>query len=148
MSEQHKEAVRRAIGALGEGDVEGFLADVADDFRFTLAGEPPGGNTLQGKKEMVALLRELFGSRLQNGAIPTVQERLIAEGDFVVEQARGRATTVEGEAYDNVYCRVWRFQNGRIAALTEYMDTELARRCLWSGPIADPVPRAAEGNGA
>ena len=34
--------------------------------------------------------------------------------------------------YDNVYCRVWRFRDGKIAALTEYMDTELARRRLWT----------------
>lgn len=141
MSLEHKETVGRAVAALGRGDVEGFLADATEDFAFSLAGQPPGGNTLEGKQLLIEFLTELFGSRLEGGAIVMTPENMIAEGSFVVEQARGRATTVEGEAYDNVYCRVWQFREGKIAALTEFMDTELARRCLWSGSIADPKQR-------
>lgn len=141
MSREHKEIVKRAVGALGRGDVEGFLADTTDDFLFTLGGAPPGGNTLQGREAMIGSLKALFGSRLAGSAIAMTNEGLYADGPVVVEQARGRATTVEGEAYDNVYCRVWTFRDGKIAALTEYMDTEMARRCLWSGPITDPKPR-------
>ena len=146
MSTTRKETVRRAVEALGRGDVDGFLADATDDFVFTLAGSPPGGSRLEGKAELVTLLKTLFGSRLEGGAIPTQQDLLLADGDVVVEQARGRANTVEGEAYDNVYCRIWRFRGEQLASLTEFMDTELARRCLWSGPIEDPIPRA-EGEG-
>lgn len=142
MSLENKATVARAVAALGRGDVEAFLADVTDDFAFTLAGHPPGGNTLQGKRPMIDFLKELFGSRLERGAIAMSSENMIAEGPFVVEQAIGRATTVEGEAYDNAYCRVWNFRGDKIAELTEYMDTELARRCLWSGPIDNPKRRS------
>lgn len=130
--QENKETVLRAVAALGEGDIEGFLADASDDFLFTLGGNPPGGNTLQGKQPMIDFLKTLFGSRLERSAIAMTNEGLVGEGDVVVEQARGQAKTLAGEPYDNEYCRVWRFRGGKIVALTEYMDTELARRCLWT----------------
>ncbi len=139
VSDQHKAIVRSAVEALGRGDVDGFLADATDDFKFSLGGQPPGGNVFQGKALMVDFLKELFGSRLEDGAIEMKIEEMISEGDTVVERASGRALTVEGERYDNVYCRIWQFREGKIAELFEFMDTELARRCLWSGPILDPV---------
>ncbi len=129
------------MAALGRGDVDGFLADATDDFLFTLGGQPPGGNSMQGKAPLAGFLKELFGARLVGGAIPMTIEEIVAEGPVVVEHAKGRATTVEGEAYDNVYCRIWTFRGDQIESLTEFMDTELARRCLWSGPIQDPTPR-------
>lgn len=130
-AEQHKATIRRATDALGEGDIEGFLADTTDDFEFTLGGNPPGGRSVKGKQAMIDLLKALFGQKLERSAIAMTIENMIAEGDYVVEQARGQARTLDGQDYNNVYCRVWRFRDGKIAALAEYMDTELARRCMW-----------------
>jgi ketosteroid isomerase-like protein len=76
-------------------------------------------------------LKTLFAQKLERSAIAMTIENMIAEGDYVAEQARGKARTLDGQDYNNVYCRVWRFRDGKIAALTEYMDTELARRCIW-----------------
>ena len=131
-AEEHKAAIRRVAEAFGAGDIDAVFAEATDDFEFTLAGSPPGGGTARGKQAMVDAIKALFGSKLEGGAIAMTVENLIAEGDFVVEQARGRARTVDGNDYNNVYCRVWRFRDGKIAALTEYMDTELARRRLWT----------------
>ena len=130
--EQNKDTVRRIAAAFGSGDIEAVFAEATDDFEFTLAGNPPTGNTARGRQVMIEAIAALFGSKLEGGAIEMTIERLIAEGDFVVEQARGKARTLAGEAYDNVYCRVWRFRDGKVASLTEYMDTELARRRLWT----------------
>ena len=54
-------------------------------------------------------------------------ENLIAEGDYVAEQARGKSRTEDGRDYNNIYCRVWRIVDGKIQSLHEYLDTELAR---------------------
>ena len=35
-------------------------------------------------------------------------ENLIAEGEYIAEQAHGKARTKTGKDYNNTYCRVWR----------------------------------------
>jgi ketosteroid isomerase-like protein len=81
---------------------------------------------------MIELLKMIFGGHLERGAIAMTVERMICEGDYLVEQATGEAKTLGGEPYDNTYCRIWHFRDGKIDSLLEFMDTELARRCLWT----------------
>jgi ketosteroid isomerase-like protein len=38
--------------------------------------------------------------------------------------------TKRGVAYNNTYCWVYRFEQGKIVALTEYLDTELVTRAF------------------
>ncbi len=129
--EQNKAIVRRAIAALSRGDMEGFLADAADDFTLAVMGSalPP----IQGKEKALKGLRNALVARLENGgAIAMTIENLIADGDFVAEQARGVARTKDGKDYNNTYCRVWRITDGKVRAMQEYLDTELVRSCLLS----------------
>ena len=132
MSEENKAMVRNAVDALGRGDLDGFLADATDDFEFVLGGNPPGGNTIKGKQELLELLKMMFSAKLVNSAVPMTIDNMVSEGDIVMEQAHGEARTLDGRDYNNMYCRVWRFRGGKIEGLTEYMDTELARSCLWT----------------
>jgi len=130
-TEQNKEIVRRAISALSRGDMEGFLADATEDMTLTVMGSaiPP----IHGKEKVLKGLRNALVARLEhNGAIAMTIENLIAEGDFVAEQARGVARTKDGKDYNNTYCRVWRITDGKIRAMFEYLDTELVRSCLLS----------------
>ncbi len=127
--EQNKEIVRRAIAALSRGDMEGFLADAADDVTLSVMGSmfPP----IQGKQKVLKGLRNSLVARLEGGgAIAMTIENLIAEGDYVAEQARGKARTKDGKDYNNTYCRVWKITDGKIRAMQEYLDTELVRTCL------------------
>jgi len=127
--EQNKEIVRRAIAAISRGDMEGFLADTADDVTFSVMGTmfPP----MQGKQKVLKGLRNALVARLENGgAIVMTIENLIAEGDYVAEQSRGKARTKDGKDYNNTYCRVWRITDGKIRVMQEYLDTELVRACL------------------
>jgi ATP-dependent Lon protease len=55
---------------------------------------------------------------------------LLGDGDFVVVQGRGEAMTKRGVPYNNTYCWVYRFEGGKIKALTEYLDTELVTRAF------------------
>ncbi|MEW6107187.1 MAG: nuclear transport factor 2 family protein, partial [Bacillota bacterium] len=132
-TEQNKDIVRRAIAALGRGDFAGFVADAADDFTFALMG----GNWLepiQGKQRVREALEGLLTSLLaNNGAIVMTIDRLIAEGDYVVEQARGQSRTKDGRDYNNTYCRVWRIVDGKVKSVNEYMDIELARSIVQGG---------------
>jgi len=128
-AEQNKEIVRRAIAALSRGDMEGFLADAADEVTLTVMGSmfPP----IQGKQKVLKGLRNSLVARLEGGgAIAMTIENLIAEGDYVAEQARGKARTKDGKDYNNTYCRVWRITDGKVRSVHEYLDTELVRTCL------------------
>lgn len=127
--EQNKEIVRRAIAAISRGDLEGFMADAAEDVTLSVMGAifPP----IQGKQKVLKGLRNALGARLENGgAIAMTIENLIAEDDYVAEQSRGKARTKDGRDYNNTYCRVWRIADGKIHAMQEYLDTELVRQCL------------------
>jgi ketosteroid isomerase-like protein len=84
----------------------------------------------------VAVLAELFAplrARIE-GKITTIPIRLIAEGDYVVVEARGRNTTGEGKAYNNTYCNVLRLEGGKLKEWTKYCDTALVDAVL-----GDPV---------
>jgi ketosteroid isomerase-like protein len=61
---------------------------------------------------------------------PRMPRRIIGEGDDVVVLAKGEVTTKSGAAYNNDYCFVFRMEDGRIAAVTEYMDTALVDSVL------------------
>ncbi|MEP7025972.1 MAG: nuclear transport factor 2 family protein [Actinomycetota bacterium] len=46
-------------------------------------------------------------------------DRLIAEDDLVVLEARGKATTRAGQPYENRYCVVFRIVDGALQEITE-----------------------------
>ena len=60
----------------------------------------------------------------------TIGHRFIAEGDYVVVEARGNNTTKTGKPYNNAYCFVIRLHDGKLKEITEYMDTELVTATL------------------
>ena len=124
-TEQNKEIVRRAMAALGRGDFTGFLADADDDFVFTLTGTTPFSGTIQGKQAVEEALRGLLGTKLEGGGIVMTIDNLIAGGEYVAEQARGKARTKSGKEYNNTYCRVYRIVDAKIKSIIEYLDTEL-----------------------
>ncbi len=57
----------------------------------------------------------------------TLAFNFIAEGDYVVVEARGDNVTKAGERYDNHYCMVWRIENGKIKEIKEYCDLRAGR---------------------
>jgi hypothetical protein len=50
----------------------------------------------------------------------------------VVVECRGHVTTKSGKPYNNTYCYVCRFADGKLKELTDYLDTELVTASLGS----------------
>jgi uncharacterized protein len=69
--------------------------------RWTWMGSGRWSHTFEGKEAVV------------NGLFAAVIEH------------RGRNATPDGRPYDNKYCWVCRFADGRLRELREYMDTQL-----------------------
>ena len=59
----------------------------------------------------------------------TVAFNFIADGDYVVVEARGDNVTKAGLRYDNQYCMVWRIENGKIKEIKEYCDSRWSSAC-------------------
>jgi ketosteroid isomerase-like protein len=73
------------------------------------------------------LFEPLFAALDENG-IRLTPDNLIADGEFVVMQSRGKATGKNRLPYNNTYCHVFRVVNGKICEITEYLDTELVTK--------------------
>ena len=109
---------------LSRGNGAGYLDRLADDVRFTVMGSTKYSGTFNGKGEVVEKLLTPLMSQLEGGLSLTV-DGMVAEGDTVVVQARGRSTTKSGKPYNNRYCQLFRVEGGKVKAITEYLDTEL-----------------------
>ena len=125
----NKKIVQHIFDEMANGNSAPLLESLADDFRFVVMGSSKWSRSYDGK---AAVLAELFVPLRANmvGAITTIPVRLIAEGDYVVVEARGRNTTRQGKAYDNTYCNVLRLEGGKLKEWTEYCDTALVDAVL------------------
>ena len=125
----NKHLLQDAFAALEKGDGKPFMDCMSDDFAWTVVGTTPWSRTYSGKAvvlgELFTPLFAQFKDRYTNTAL-----RFIAEEDYVVVECRGRVTTRSGQPYNNSYCYVCRFANGRMSELTEYLDTALVEKAL------------------
>jgi ketosteroid isomerase-like protein len=102
---------------------------MADNFRWTIAGNGPWARAYAGKQAVLTELFPVLRERIE-GRIKMIPQRILADGDFVVVEARGDNITKAGAPYNNSYCFVFRIAGGKLAEVTEYMDTELVTAAL------------------
>jgi ketosteroid isomerase-like protein len=125
----NKQLIERIYQALSAGNSAPFVEALADDVRWTMMGTTSWSGIYDGKQavltELLRPLRAQWADRYTASA-----ERVVADGDIVVAQVRGRVTTVAGERYDNSYCFIFRIAGGKIREMTEYLDTDLVNRAL------------------
>lgn len=92
---------------LASGNGQPFVDAMHDDFAWTISGQGPSARTWRGRD---AVRPELF------------------------RQLSTQFATKKADRHDNDYCYVWRFgDDGKLIALTEYMDTALAE-CVLAPP--------------
>lgn len=121
---ENKEIIRNMFAELSKGNVDAYLDNLADDVRFTLIGSTKFSGIFEGKQDVVDRLLAPLGGQL-DGGIAIHVDRLIAEDDHVVMQARGESVTKSGTPYNNIYAQVFRLADGKVQQITEYLDTEL-----------------------
>jgi ketosteroid isomerase-like protein len=121
---ENKEFISNMFAELSKGNGDAFLNALADDVSFTIIGSTKYSGTFKGKQELINKLLAPLNAQIEGGMTIT-PDNLIADGDFVAMQARGKALSKNGRRYDNTYCHVFRFANGKVQQVTEYLDTEL-----------------------
>ena len=130
---ENKRLMQEIFAGLAKGDGKPFRDSLADDVRWTLAGTTKWSGTYEGKQAVLdTLLRPLFAQFADQ--YTNTAHRVIAEGEYVVVECRGRVTTESGKPYHNSYCLVCRIADGKLEELTEYMDTALVEAALAHPP--------------
>jgi uncharacterized protein len=126
---ENKKMLQHIFAELSKGNSRPFVESMADDFSWTINGATQWSKKYAGKR---AVIEELFGGLRARLAPPIIVEacRFIADGDYVAVEAKGRNTTQDGLPYNNTYCYVFYLADGKLRAMTEYLDTELVTAVL------------------
>ena len=128
-TDDNKQRIQAIFEGLARGDARLFLDSLDETAVWRMIGTTAWSGVYTGKaairRDLLAPLMAQFADRYVN-----VADAIIAEGDTVVVECRGKVTTKTGKRYDNTYCWVLRMRDGKIAALTEYMDTQLVATAL------------------
>ena len=126
---ENKEIIRRIYEALEQGDRSLFGDAVHSDYVWRLPGHSSWSKRFEGRaaveRDLLKPLFALFATTYTARAI-----NLIAEGDYVVAEVRGDVMTKRGDRYNNEYCFIFRFRDGKIVEVIEYGDTDLEERVL------------------
>jgi uncharacterized protein len=125
----NKKLMQSIFSELSKGNSQPFVESLGDDVRWSITGTTAWSKTFEGKE---AVLTELLGPlRAQfAGSYTAAAHRFVAEGEYVVVEARGCVTTKAGKPYNNGYCLIYRIAGGKIREITEYLDTELVTAVL------------------
>ncbi|HZR87670.1 MAG TPA: nuclear transport factor 2 family protein [Bradyrhizobium sp.] len=135
---ENKKLMQEIFAAAGSPDLAArdralFIATLADDAIWTVTGQYSWSRTFRGKESILNDLHGHVRSRLVDRT-RTLAHRFIADGDYVVVEAKGDNLTKEGLRYDNDYCLVFRLESGKIKEIREYCDSVLTERALGKFP--------------
>jgi ketosteroid isomerase-like protein len=119
MPEENKQLLKKISEEFAKGNLDYAAAYLKEDVRWNILGDDP----VIGKAEVLEVSKML---QLQSFPVITIWN-VIAEGNYVVVESSGQATTTSGKAYDQTYCEVFRFDNEKVTEITTYLDTALSK---------------------
>lgn len=104
------------------GNLEFASTYLADDIKWNILGE----DSIFGKEQVLEVSKMI---QLESYPIITIKN-IVAEGDYVVIESTGKATTKNGKPYNQTYCDVFRFKDQVLQEITTYLDTALSKESL------------------
>lgn len=123
------EIIKAHYEASDRGDLEGMLAPLAPDARWTeMAGFPYAG-TYIGPEEVRRGVFERIGAEWE-GYTAAIAE-LVDGGDTIVGLGTYSGTNrASGRFFEARVAHVWRLRDGRVVAFEQFTDTALVRAAL------------------
>jgi ketosteroid isomerase-like protein len=120
----NKQRVQYVMSVMSQGRIGPLFEAMAENVTWRWMGVSQWSRTFEGKQAVVDTLFGGATDTLSPGS--SVEVNFVhADGDYVVVEHSGRNALPDGRRYDNNYCWVFRFQNGLIQEVREYMDTQL-----------------------
>jgi len=93
-----------------------------------------GLSEMKGRQALAKFVTQGFRKLYSDVSIELLG--VYADGETVVVEERMRAKLPNGRLYDNVYCLVFKLENGLIKLIREYMDTLGGERMIFGGERA------------
>jgi uncharacterized protein len=126
---QNKKLLQGIFDQMAQGNTRAMSDAMAEDFRWVFPGSWSWAGSWGPKSVALGgMLRPLMAQFV--GGYRSEADLILAEGDRVVVQARGYATTKRGEPYHQTYCYIFRVADGRLTEVVEHCDTALVERVL------------------
>ena len=125
-----KHITQQLFDSFGAHDIDGALSLMSDDVSWRMAGKPESMPVagVYDKARLRSLFQRMF-ERLEGPLQMTVLDS-IAEGDRVAVEVESRAELRNGRQYRQQYHFLIAFQDGKIRAVREYLDTQHAHE-VW-----------------
>ena len=128
-TEHNKQVIQRIYAAMANGDRSVFGDSVHPDCIWRFPGHSSWSRRFEGQENIRRdLLGPLFALFADDYSAQLIS--IVAEGNTVVAEVHGNVTTHKGECYNNEYCFIFHFRDGKIAEIVEYGDTDLLERVL------------------
>jgi hypothetical protein len=126
-AEQNKQIVNQAFDLAEKVNIEGFLKNLSDDFKWTTIGSTGVSGTYDTKGLLENYFPKIAASFKSMPII--VPDQIIADENFVIRLGHGEGGVAKnGLEYNNIYCFVIKIKDGKISEITEYCDTDLVRK--------------------
>jgi uncharacterized protein len=117
MKTENNQLLIKISEEFAKGNLEFAGLHLADDMQWNILGENP----IIGKEEVLEVSKML---QLESFPVITIKN-IVAEGDFVVIESTGKATTKSGKPYNQSYCDIFKFKDEKLIEVTTYLDTAL-----------------------
>jgi hypothetical protein len=122
-TEHNKLLVKNTWDAFWRGDIDAGLANMADDVTWFT----PGTMALSGLKAGKDAIRQFRFSELDIFLeLRRTVVGLYGDGNTVILEVRAEGRLRNGDPYENAGCVVWEVENGKIARVRQYVDTQKA----------------------
>jgi uncharacterized protein len=122
-TEQNKKIVKATWDAFWSGDVDKGLENMTEDVIWYT----PGANVMSGAKHGKAEIRKFRFTELD--VFQELRRSVVGiygEGDTVVLELKAEGKLRNGEPYENSGVVVYQLENGKIARVRQYVDTQKA----------------------
>ncbi|MGL4441127.1 MAG: nuclear transport factor 2 family protein [Bosea sp. (in: a-proteobacteria)] len=131
-AESNKKMMHDIFEAVGSGDRTAYYDALHDELVMHVMGSSSWSQTVRGKAKVLDVFFGYVSSRISKRN-PTKPLRFLADGEWVMIEAKGDMVAVDGRPYQNDYCLHYRIAAGKIVEMKEYMDTALCEDRL--GPF-------------
>lgn len=128
-TEVNRATIREAFEHWEHGDSAPFFALVAADVRWTVIGTTDISGTFEGKRAFIERAAGKLTAHFDGPLTATIVD-IGADGDKVYLQWKGSARSTMGLPYDQTYCWVLTFRDGKVVEAVAYLDTDLVNRVL------------------
>jgi ketosteroid isomerase-like protein len=125
MPTNNKVLVRSWFDEWLKGNSAPLFDHIADDVVWSVPGTFPGSGTYRSKQEFFEKSARPVAERLNGPSRPASVTNIYADGDAVIVEWLGTATTKSGKEYDNTYCWVMHLEGGIVRKVVSYIDTAL-----------------------